>query len=192
MISNFKQFLNYIESDGRSLGLTHHYKAFFLKPVFRFTVLLRFNEYLLNTKRLMIFRIIPMIWFKRLSIRLSFSIPFNVFGPGLAIVHYGLVVVNPSAIIGKNCRIHAGVNIGASAGFKDNSGIQRYAPKIGDSCYLGPGAKLFGPITIGDNCVIGANAVINKSFKENGITIAGVPGKKVSDKSSEGMVINGS
>ena len=41
---------------------------------------------------------------------------------------------------------------------------------------------MFGNIKIGNNVAIGANAVVNKSFEENGITIAGVPAKKVSDK----------
>lgn len=40
------------------------------------------------------------------------------------------------------------------------------APKIGDNVYIGPGAVLFGDIEIADNCWIGANAVVNKSFLE--------------------------
>ena len=47
------------------------------------------------------------------------------------------------------------------------------APTIGHHSYIGPGAKLFGKIIIGDNCAIGANAVVNKSFLEDGLNIAG-------------------
>lgn len=51
-------------------------------------------------------------------------------------------------------------------------------PVIGDNCYIGPGAKLFGDIRIGNNVAIGANSVVNKSFEDN-VTIAGVPAKIV-------------
>lgn len=53
------------------------------------------------------------------------------------------------------------------------------APKIGDNVYIGPGAVLFGDIEIADNCWIGANAVVNKSFLEPYSVIVGVPGKVV-------------
>jgi serine O-acetyltransferase len=62
-------------------------------------------------------------------------------------------------------------------------------PKIGDNVYFGPGVKIFGPITIADNIAIGANAIVNKSFTEPGITIAGIPAKKVSDNGSGRLVI---
>lgn len=53
------------------------------------------------------------------------------------------------------------------------------APRLGDNVYIGPGAKIFGPIEIGDNVAIGANAVVNKSFPDS-VTIAGVPAKIIS------------
>lgn len=109
----------------------------------------------------------------RLSLKLNFSIPINVFGPGLAIVHYGTIIVNSSAKIGSNCRLHACVNIGTEAGYADR------APIIGDNCYIGPGAKIYGKIYIQNGTAIGANAVVNKTFDEENIAIAGVPAKKI-------------
>ena len=44
---------------------------------------------------------------------------------------------------------------------------------------IGVGAVIIGNIEIADNIIIGANAVVNKSFKEEGITIAGVPARKI-------------
>ena len=55
--------------------------------------------------------------------------------------------------------------------------------------YIGVGVVIIGDVEIADNIVIGANAVVNKSFLEPGITIAGVPARKISDKSSEGLLI---
>ena len=50
------------------------------------------------------------------------------------------------------------------------------APTIGDNCIIYPGAKIFGKITIGNNVVIGANAVVNKDVPDNAI-VAGVPAR---------------
>jgi serine O-acetyltransferase len=112
---------------------------------------------------------------------LGFSIPLNVFGPGLCIAHKGTIVVNQSARIGENCRIHVCTNIGAGRnGFS--------APQIGNNVYIGPGAKIFGDIVIADDIAIGANSVVNKSFHEKGISIAGSPAKKINSKGSNGLL----
>lgn len=68
--------------------------------------------------------------------------------------------------IGKNLRIHVGVNIGANGG---------NPPKLGDDIYIGPGAKIFGDIYIADGCKIGANAVVNKTCIEKNKHLVGVP-----------------
>ena len=65
-----------------------------------------------------------------------------------------------------------GVNIGAYEG-----GV----PVIGDDVYIGPGAKIFGDIAIGNNVSIGANAVVNKSFPDD-VIIAGIPAKIIKSK----------
>jgi serine O-acetyltransferase len=119
-----------------------------------------------------------------LGIKLGFTIPPNVFGPGLSIAHPGTIVVNPDARIGANCRLHVCVNIGTQAG--EHSAV----PALGDNCYIGPGAKLFGSINIGNNVVIAANAVVNKNFPDN-VTIGGVPAKVISQKSSHGLLVQG-
>jgi len=192
MIQSYTNYKEYLRADLKSQGKYLNFKTFIFDSITRFTFLLRFNEYLLNTKKSIVIRFFWLLWFKRLSIKLGFSIPLNVFDKGLAIVHYGLLIVNPRSKIGKNCRIHAGVNIGGAGGFIDIFDSEKlYAPTIGDNCYIGPGAKIYGSIIIGANCVIGANSVVNKSFDKSGVTIAGVPAKIISDKSSKGFVIEG-
>ena len=54
--------------------------------------------------------------------------------------------------------------------------------KIGNNVYIAPGVKILPDAEIADNIRIGANAVVTKSFLEPGITIAGVPAVKISDK----------
>ncbi|WP_432411017.1 serine O-acetyltransferase [Rasiella sp. SM2506] len=192
MIQSYKDYKEYLRADLKSQNKKLGFKTFFFDVLVRFTFLLRFNEYLLNNNNPMIIRFFCLLWYKRLSIKLGFSIPFNVFDQGFAPVHYGLLLVHPRCKIGKNCRVHTGVTIGGYSGFANTFKEGELRPTvIGNNCYIGPGAKLFGGITIGPNCVIGANSVISKSFKNNGVTIAGIPAKIIAEKGSERFLIRG-
>lgn len=102
--------------------------------------------------------------FRRLSIRLGYSIP----SPGLSLPHRGNIIINPKTKIGANCRIHVGVNIGAH---------RNMAPVIGDNVYIGPGAILFGDIEIANNVTIGANATVCMSVLFENVAVAGTPAK---------------
>lgn len=143
-------------------------------PVIRFQLALRIYEYLINTGRRMLAACFK-IYFYSLSLKLGFSIPPNVFGPGLCIVHYGTIVVSPRARVGRNCRLHAGVNIGGKAGFYDAATADTLCPRIGSNCYIGPGAKIFGPVVLGARCKVGANAVVTRSFAEGSVALVGIP-----------------
>lgn len=182
MITNKKEFKKYLEADKKALGRTGKFPKY-TDLVWKFEILLRKCEYLHNCKRHNIFYK-PIYWFYRykffnLSVKCGFEIPLNAFGKGLSIAHRGNIVVNSGAKIGENCRIHVGVNIGTQVGLTNS------APIIGNNVYIAPGAKLFGEIEIADNIVIGANSVVNKSFTEKNIAIAGIPAKKISDKGTD-------
>jgi serine O-acetyltransferase len=156
----------------------------FRRPELHFQRLLRRLEYLELCHRSPIGRAHALIlaWrFKRRAMLLGFTIPRGVFGPGLTLAHYGSVVVNGHARIGRNCRVHSDVNIGIADGG---------APKIGDNVYIGPGAKIFGPITIGDDAVIGANAVVDSDVPA-GVTVGGIPARVISDRDSRELLIDG-
>ena len=146
--------------------------------VWRFERLLRAIEYHDACRRAWYHRPLRTWLYLRLhfaSVRLGFTIPPHVFGPGLSIAHRGTIVVNSCARVGANCRLHACTNIGSW------SGAAKAAPAVGDNVYIGPGAVLYGPIAIADNIAIGANSVVNTSFTEPNITIAGAPARKVRD-----------
>src|SRR5262245_24284971 len=83
-------------------------------------------------------------------------------GPGLYIGHFGGITISRHAKIGMRCSISQNVTIGVSG-----QGEKGGAPVIGDDVYIGPGARLFGKITIGDNAKIGANAVIHRDIPPN-------------------------
>lgn len=103
-------------------------------------------------------------------------------GPGLYIGHFGAIIVSGHARIGARCNLSQGITIGAST-----KGGRRGAPVIGDRVYIAPGAKVFGPITIGSDVAIGANAVVHSDVPAH-VTVAGVPAKIVSQKGSVGLI----
>ena len=172
-------------ADKKSLGIETIGMAVLSSEIYCFEARLRKLEFALNCSSNPIRILYRKIQFRRISVKLGYSISPNTIGPGLSIAHRGTIVVNGGTKIGANCRIHVDVNIGTEAGKSVT------APTIGDNCYIGPGAKIFGEIVIGSGTVIGANAVVNQSFPEGNQTIAGIPAKVISQKNSEGLLIKG-
>jgi serine O-acetyltransferase len=181
MILSKKDYKYFLQEDKKALNiqsenniLSYIKELLFPNLIWKFEKRMRKCEYLLNVKGKGIRYILAWYFYQKLSIKLGFWIPLNCFGPGLSIAHYGAIIVNPAARIGKNCRLHACINIGASAGNKE-------APQLGDNVYIGPAAILFGNIVIGNNVTIGANATVNKSFLQEDVVIAGTPAKIVKE-----------
>ena len=96
------------------------------------------------------------------GMKLGFTISANIFGPGLSVAHWGTIVVNPDCRVGARCRIHPGVCLGWHDG---------KVPTLGDDCYLGPGAKVFGGVVLGDGTHIGPNAVVGRSYPGGGAVL---------------------
>ena len=183
MIKSKKDYRSFLEADRIALNkkkpnlISQLIDLFFPDYIWNFQKLLRKLEFRKNCRKSIFNNLIIILLqfrFKRLSLKLGFSIPPNVFGPGLAIMHYGTIVVNANSRVGANCRIHPCTNIGASGGSPK-------APQIGNNVYIGPGAKIYGDITIANNVAIAANAAVNKSFTEENILIGGIPAKKIKE-----------
>ncbi len=101
-------------------------------------------------------------------------IPINTFDRGLKLMHLGPMGVNANAKCGKDIYLH--INSCIIAG-----GVNNDAPTLEDGVVIGIGAVVLGNIRLARNIAIGANAVVNKTFEEENIAIAGVPAKKVSN-----------
>lgn len=132
--------------------------------LYRHAKYLRHAEYAFNTGK--ITRHWHLLKLLGIQTRYGISVPMNVVGEGFEIVHLGSVIINGKARVGRYCRVHPGVCIGAN---------HDKAPVIGEHVYVGPGAKVFGDITIADNVQIGANAVVTRTCDVEGATLAGVP-----------------
>jgi len=98
-------------------------------------------------------------------------VPYKVqIGAGCLLGHGGGgVVIHAEVIIGNNVLICQQVTIGGT-------GLNPRVPIIGDDVYIGAGAKVLGPVVVGNNSVIGANAVVVKSVPDRCI-VAGVPAR---------------
>ena len=146
---------------------------------------MRFSAYMRQQPVLRIF--FPIAWLinRHQQIRFGIGISYKTsIGPGLYIGHEGGIVVSELAVIGKNCNLSHQVTIGVS-----RRGQRAGVPVIGDNVYIGPGAKLFGAIVVGDNAAIGANCVVTRDVPENGVVV-GVPGRVISYEGSQGYINN--
>ncbi|WP_427126724.1 serine O-acetyltransferase EpsC [Priestia megaterium] len=93
-------------------------------------------------------------------------------GKGLIIRHSNGIVVGRGAVIGDNCTLLQQVTIGEKYG--DGSDPTHRYPSIGNNVTLSAGAKIIGPIILGDNVVVGANAVVIKDVPNNSVAV-GIP-----------------
>ena len=103
--------------------------------------------------------------------------PHTQIGEGLYIGHFGSIIINPAAKIGRNFSIAAGTLIGNAQGKR--KGI----PTIGDNVYMGRNSIVIGGVSIGHNVLIAPGAFVNFDVPDNCIVI-GNPGKIIQKESS--------
>jgi serine O-acetyltransferase len=121
-----------------------------------------------------------------LLVRLVFGgyIPHQAkIGSGTDFGYGGIgVVVHDDCVIGRACTISQGVTLGGG-------GRDPGVPVVEDGVIVGAGAMILGPIRLGENCVVGANAVVTKDVPANAV-VAGIPARvlregRVSDEAGE-------
>lgn len=178
---NIDQYREILRTDLAAHGLNKWtLLSTFRRPEVYYQRLMRRVEYLSTARGVPARVLIVFAKFRlqRLSVRTGLSFPPGVAGAGLSIAHYGSIVVNSKAKIGRFCRIHSATNIGTAGG-----GV----PTIGDFVYIGPGAVIYGAINVGDNAVIGANAVVNRDVP-SGVTVAGAPARVIAQRDSSAVM----
>lgn len=139
-----------------------------LYPGFHILIYYRISHFLYKHKRYFLARLISQIgkFFTGIEIH-----PGAKIGRKLFIDHGTGIVIGETATVGDNCTIYHGVTLGGTG--KD---VNKRHPDIGDNVMIGCGAKILGPIKIGNNVKIGANAVVTKDVQDNS-TVVGIPGK---------------
>lgn len=137
-------------------------------------VFLRITEYYHNTNKK--YRgVIAKLLLNRIQNKYAIHVPINTCAKGLMIMHVEPVLINWHASIGEDAVFHMNTAVVSNSG--DGT-----APKIGRNLFMGIGSTIMGDIVLGDYVVVGAGGLVNKSFLEDDITLAGVPCKKISNK----------
>ena len=112
--------------------------------------------------------------------------PKAKIGKNLFIDHGMGVVIGETSDIGDNVTIYHMATLGGispSINSDKQREIKRH-PTLQDNVVVGSGAQVLGPITIGKNAKIGANAVVTKDVPENGVMV-GIPAKNVGTATEE-------
>ena len=112
--------------------------------------------------------------------------PKAKIGKNLFIDHGMGVVIGETSDIGDNVTIYHMATLGGispSINSEDQRETKRH-PTLQDNVVVGSGAQVLGPITIGKNAKIGANAVVTKDVPENGVMV-GIPAKNVGTATEE-------
>lgn len=99
--------------------------------------------------------------------------PGAVIGRRVFIDHGSGIVIGETAEVGDDCTLYQGATLGGTG--KD---VGKRHPTLGNNVMVGCGAKVLGPLTVGDNCKIAANAVLLHSIEADS-TAVGVPARVV-------------
>ncbi len=169
----------------KSFNLVAWFKVFFISfiPGLQFITVFRAAQF--YYQRNWVLFAMFFLWYRRLKVKYGFDISFRAkIGQGFFLGHFGGVVVHSDAVIGDYCNLSQGVTIGIS-----NRGEKQGTPVIGNYVFIGPGAKIFGKIFIGNYCAIGANAVLLNSIEDSAVAV-GIPARVVSREGSASYIHN--
>ena len=112
--------------------------------------------------------------------------PNAKIGKNLFIDHGMGVVIGETSEIGNNVTIYHMVTLGGispSINSDDQRNTKRH-PTLMDNVVVGSGAQILGPVVVGKNAKIGANAVVTKDVDENSVMV-GIPAKNVGEVSTQ-------
>lgn len=143
-------------------------EVFLLYPSINALIVYRIAHKLYNKKCFFLARLLSQLarFFTGIEIH-----PGAKIGKGLFIDHGMGVVIGETAEVGDNVTIYHGVTLGGTG--KDKG---KRHPTVKDNVIIGAGAKVLGPITIGNNVKVGANSVVLKDVPDNA-TAVGMPAK---------------
>jgi serine O-acetyltransferase len=105
--------------------------------------------------------------------------PLAQIGEGLVVYHGSGLVVGSGIKAGKNLTLEHGVTLGNRIGSSIDEAFSW--PVLGDNCFIGCGAAVLGPVRIGNNAKVGANAVVLCDVPDN-CSAVGIPAKLLNQK----------
>ncbi len=166
-----------------SLGILLHVFWWQPNPGLKFLTYFRCTQYFRRKNRLLFY--IFFLGWRKMKYKFGFDISYRTtIGKGLYIGHFGGVVIHGDAEIGENCNLSQGITIGVLV-----RGQKTGVPKIGNRVFIGPGATILGGITIGDDVLIGAHAIVTFDVPNNSVVAAPLA-SIISEKGSQDYILN--
>ena len=167
MFNNIKKDINFIMDNDPAAR--SKIEVFLLYPSIHALIMYRISHFFYTKKRYFVARFISQ--FARFITGIEIH-PGAQIGSGILIDHGMGVVIGETTIIGDRVTIYQGVTLGGTGNERN---FKRH-PTIGNDVVIGSGAKILGPINIGDNARIGANTVVLHDVPKC-VTAVGVPAR---------------
>jgi serine O-acetyltransferase len=184
-LSELKRYLKadlyrYAGSTGAKAFLRH----FLFTPGYKYTVWMRSAGYL-KVRKSTRYTLYPFFKWMLLRCRYKYGIAIaenTVIGPGLFINRFGGIYLNADAIVGSNVNFTHGIMLG-----QHNRGPMMGSPVVGDRVFLASGSKVIGRVRVGNDAVVGANAVVTKDVPDMAV-VGGIPAKVLTMQGSDGYI----
>ncbi len=155
-------------------------EVFLLYPGIHALMYHKLSSFFYRHKLFFIARWVSQIGARRTNIEIH---PGAKIGEGLFIDHGHGVVIGETAVIGNNCTIYHQVTLGGNGREKHS----KRHPTVQDNVLIGAGAKILGPVTIGNNSMIGAGSIVLDDVPENS-TVTGMKARVIK---TDGERVNG-
>ena len=169
----------------KKLSLISFLKYFYIEiiPGLKFTIIFRYCQYYRTRNRFLFYFFF--LWLRHLKYKYGIDISYRTkIGRGLYIGHFGGIVIHGDAEIGEYCNLSQGMTIGVLV-----RGSKTGIPKIGNRVFIGPGAVILGEINVGNDVLIGTNAIVTFDVPDKSV-VASPLATIISDKGSMDYILN--
>jgi len=135
-------------------------------PGLKFLTFFRCTQYFRRKNRLLFY--VFFLGWRKMKYKYGFDISYRTsIGKGLYIGHFGGIVIHGDAVLGEHCNLSQGMTIGVL-----NRGKNTGVPTIGNRVFMGPNCVILGGISIGNDALIGANAVVAFDVADQAVVAA--------------------
>jgi serine O-acetyltransferase len=149
-----------------TLAVLLHVFWFQPNPGLKFLTYFRLTQQYRRKNRLLFF--IFFLGWRKMKFKYGFDISYRAtIGKGLYIGHFGGIVIHGDAVLGEYCNLSQGMTIGVL-----NRGKNTGVPTIGDRVFMGPNCVILGGIIIGNEVLVGANAVVTFDVADKAVVAA--------------------
>ena len=188
MIKSRKDLKEYLEADAINYKVKFGFRGFLLslisspvsdqKYIWKYIKAMRYAEYYINKYHsyktpFALYYLHKMRKYGRIT---GFQIHPGTIGKGVTIWHWGPIIIGGKSLLGEYCTLRPPILLG-------HKNTDQPAPIIGNNVEINSGVKIIGAISIGDDVIIGPNAVVNKDVPSHSVVV-GIPARVIKSRNS--------